>query len=44
MVDGDEIEWHITIGQKGNLTSTLYGPDKVAEKSFYLYWPLKKNR
>ena len=41
---GDEIEWHITIGQKGNPTSSLYGPDKVPVKSFYLYWPSKKKR
>ena len=41
---GDEIEWHITIGQRGNPTSALYGPAKVAVKSFYLYRPLKKSR
>jgi hypothetical protein len=39
---GDGIEWHITTGQRGNRTSALFGPDRVAVKSFYLYRPLKK--
>jgi hypothetical protein len=36
---GNDLEWTITASQRGNPTAVLYGPEKVQEKSFYLYRP-----
>ncbi len=34
---GDDLQWNIAKSQRGKMTAVVYGPDKLRQKSFYLY-------
>lgn len=34
---GDDLRWEVTASERGNMTAVAYGPERVRNKSFYLY-------
>jgi hypothetical protein len=36
-IHGDDLQWELTESQRGKMSAVVYGPNKIREKSFYLY-------
>ena len=34
---GDDLQWDIAESQRGKMTAVVYGPERLRQKSFYLY-------